>query len=384
MSIYFAFFLAFLTRTSLDIGRVIITLYALKLGAQPFTVGVLAAILSVVPTLFSWQVGRFADRFGSRWPLMLCTVAGSLGMLVPYVIPRLPSLFVTAMMFGLLATLSATPMQNLVGLLSKPQDRAKNYSNFSLVVASATFAGPLMAGFTFDHAGPDMACLSLVLLLLVPAVMLVVWGGIIPGGTRNTKSTGSVRTLLSESGLWRVLITSGLVVMCIDMFLVYIPIYGHGIGLSASAIGILLATFSLAAFVARFFMPFLIERFTAERLLAYSFLIGAAGFILVPLFKLESIVILSMVSFLFGLGMGFGQPITLMMTFSGSTQGRSGEAIGLRFTANNLMRAVGQILLGSISAAFGVFSVFWINALILASGWAFSHPRAFGRSQKRS
>jgi MFS family permease len=378
MSIYLTFILAFFTRTSLDTGRVIITLYALKLGAQPFTVGALAAILSVVPTLLSWHVGRFADRFGARWPMMLCTVAGALGMLVPYAIPGLPSLFVTAMMYGLLSALSATPVQNLVGLLSKPQDRAKNYSNFGLVVSFATFAGPLMAGFTFDHAGPDMACLSLVLLLLVPAVMLVVWGGRIPGGTRTTKTTESVRVLLSESGLWRVLITSGLIVTCIDVFLVYIPIYGYGIGLSASAIGILLATYSLAAFVARIFIPFLIERLTVERVLAYSFLIGAAGFILVPIFEFKSIVILSLVSFLFGLGMGCGQPITLMMTFSGSTRGRSGEAIGLRFTANNLMRAIAQVFFGSISSAFGVFSVFWVNAVILASGWAFSHPRVFG------
>jgi MFS family permease len=379
MSIYFTLILAFFTRTSLDTGRVIITLYALKLGAQPFTIGVLVAILSAVPTLFSWHVGRGTDRFGSRWPIMLGTVAGAIGMLVPYAIPGLPSLFVTATMLGFLSALSATPLQNLVGVQSKPQDRTKNYSNFGLVAAFATFAGPLLAGFTLDHAGPDMACLSLVMLLLVPAVMLVVWGGNLPGGTRNTKPTGSVYTLVSESGLWRVLITSGFVVMCIDVFLVYIPIYGHGIGLSASAIGILLAIYSLAAFVARFFIPFLIERFTVDRVLAYSFLIGALGFILVPVFKFESRVILSLVSFLFGLGMGCGQPITLMMTFSCSAQGRSGESIGLRFTANNLMRAAGQVLFGSITSAFGLFSVFWVNAFILASGWALSHPRVFAR-----
>ena len=45
MPIYFTFILAFFNRTSVDIGRVIITLYALRLGAQPFTVGALAAIL---------------------------------------------------------------------------------------------------------------------------------------------------------------------------------------------------------------------------------------------------------------------------------------------------------------------------------------------------
>jgi cyanate permease len=239
-----------------------------------------------------------------------------------------------------------------------------------------------MAGFTFEHAGPDMACLSLMLLLLVPAAMLVVWGGILPGGTRHTKPQESVCALLAESGLWRVLVTSGFVVMCIDVFLVYLPIYGYRIGLSASAIGILLAIYSLAAFVVRFFIPWLIAIWTVEKVLAYSFLTGALGFLLVPLLQFESAVTLSLVSFLFGLGMGCGQPITLMMTFSGSAQGRSGEAIGLRFTANNLLRAIGQVLFGSLSSVFGLFSVFWMNALILASGWAFSHPRIAGAEKE--
>ena len=382
MSIYFTFILSFFILISMQTGRVIITLYALKLGAQPFTVGVLAAMFSVLPTLLSWHVGRFADRFGSRWLLMLGTAAGALGMLVSYVIPGLPALFVTSVMYGLLSALSAAPLQNLVGLQSGPQDSAKNFSNLSLVVSFAGFAGPLLAGFSLDHAGPGVACLTLVLLLLVPAAMLVVWGGILPSGTRTTKPTGSVRILLSESGLWRVLATSSLVIMGVDLFQVFMPIYGHGIGLSASAIGIILAIYSLAAFVVRFFLPSLIKRFTVERVLAYSFLIGAAGFLLVPFFK--SIVILSLVSFFFGLGMGCGQPITLMMTFSSSSQGRSGEAMGLRLTVNHLTRVIGQVFFGSIGSAFGVFSVFWINALMLASGWAVSHPRAVGRRHKGS
>ena len=377
MSIFFTFILSFFIIISMMTGRVIITLYALKLGAQPFTVGILAAMVSVLPTLLSWHVGRFSDRFGSRWLLLLCTAAGTLGMLISYVIPGLPSLFVTSVMYGLLFALSISPLQNLVGLLSGPEDSAKNFSNFSLVVSFSGFAGPLLAGFSFDHAGPGIACLTLVLLLLVPAVMLLVWGGILPSGTRTTKPTGSVRILLSESGLWRVLATGSLVITGVDLFQVYIPIYGHGIGLSASAIGIILAIYSVAAFVVRFFLTSLIKRFTVERVLAYSFLIGAAGFLLVPFFK--NIVILSLVSFFFGLGMGCGQPITLMMTFSNSIQGRSGEMMGLRVTVNYLTRVICQFFFGSISSVFGVFSVFWINALILVSGWAVSHPRAVGR-----
>jgi MFS family permease len=374
MPIYFTFILSFFIEISRLAGRVIITLYALKLGAQPFTVGVLAAMLYVLPTLLSWHVGRFSDRFGARWLLMLAAAAGALGMLVSYAIPGLPALFVTSVMYGLLSAFSGPPLQNLVGLQSGQQDRAKNYSNLSLLTSFASFAGPLLAGFMIDHVGPDVACLSQVLLLLFPAAMLVVWGGILPGSTRATKPTGSVRLLLSESGLWRVLATSSFVTMGVDVFQVYIPIYGYGIGLTASAIGVILAIYALAAFVVRFFLPSLIKRFTVEKVLAYSFLIGAAGFMLVPFFK--SFMILSLVTFLFGLGMGSSQPITMMMTFSHSAQGRSGEAMGLRLTVNHLTRVIGQFLFGSIGSVLGVFSVFWINAFMLASGGAVSHPRS--------
>jgi MFS family permease len=374
MSVSFTLILSFFTLFGMHTSRVIITLFALKLGAQPLAVGILAAMFSVLPTLLSWHVGRFSDRFGARWLLMLGTAAGISGMLVAYAIPGIPALLVTAALSGLLPAFSAAPLQNLVGLQSDPQDRPKNFSNLSLVFSFTGLAGPLLAGFSFDHASPEFACLSLALLLLVPVAMLLVWGGALPGGTRATKHTGSVRILLSESGLWRVLVTSSLVVTGMDLFQVFIPIYGYGIGLSSSAIGIILAIFSLAAFVARIFLPAWIKRLTTERVLAYSFLVGATGFLLTPLF--DQGVILSLVSFFFGIGIGCGQPITLMMAFSNSTQGRSGEAMGLRLTTNHLARMIGQVLFGGIGSALGVFSVFWLSALMFVFGWAISRPGA--------
>jgi MFS family permease len=381
MSIYFTFILAFFMNTSKFTGRLIITLYALKLGAQPFTVGVLVAMSEVLPTLLSWHVGRLSDRFGARWLLMVGAAAGALGMLVSYAKPGLPALYVTSVMYGLLHALYGAPLQNIVGLHGAPQDRAKNYSNYTLVTSSAIFVSPLLAGFSIDHAGPDIACLSMVVLLLVPVSMLVVWGGTLPSGIRSTKPTGSVRILLSESGLWRVLATSSMVVTGMELFQVYIPIYGHGVGLSASAIGIILAMCSLSGFVIRIFLPSLIKRFTVERLLTYSFLIGAVAFMLVPFFK--SVWILSFVSLLYGLSIGCANPITMMMTFSTSAQGRSGEAMGLRITVNNLTRMICQVLFGSIGSAFGVSPVFWVNALMFATGGAVSHPRNVVRRDEK-
>ena len=372
MSITLTFALAFTIITLVQAGRVLLTLYALRLGAQPFAVGILAATFSLLPMLLSWQVGRLSDRFGSRWLLLAGTVGGAIGMLLPHAVPELFAIFIAGVTNGLLFAFSGVCLQNLVGLQSNPQTSARNFSNYSMLISATGFVGPLLAGFSVDHSGPAAACLQLAFLALIPAALLIAWGRILPQGSRGVGPAGSVRDMLTESGLWRVLATSSLVVTGIDLFQVYVPIYGHEVGLSASAIGIVLAMFSGAAFVVRMALPFLISRLTEERALAYSFFIGAASFLLMPFFR--NAVVLSLIAFVFGLGMGCGQPITLMMTYSNALQGRSGEAMGLRVTVNHLTRVVVPILFGSIGSAFGLLPVFWSNALLLLSGGAITRP----------
>jgi MFS family permease len=366
MPLYFTFTLVLFNMTSVQAGRVLLALYALKLGAQPFAVGILAATFSVLPMLLSWQVGKLSDRFGSRWPLLFGAAGGACGMLVPYYIPGLPALYVAAVMNGLSFAFFAVSLQNVVGLLSEPHNRALNFSNFSLIVSVTTFIGPLFAGFSIDNSGPVLACLYLVALSLVPVLMLVIWGSSLPKGSRDAPPAGSVRDMLTGSGLWKVLMTSSLVVTGIALFQFYIPIYGHGIGLSASTIGIVLAMFSAAAFAVRLVMPRLISLFSEETVLAYAFFLGAASLMFVPFFK--SAVVLALLSFAFGLGMGCGQPITMMLTYSNSTEGHSGEVLGLRITTNHLARMIGPVVFGAIGSGFGIFPMFWINSLMLVSG----------------
>ena len=77
-----------------------------------------------------------------------------------------------------------------------------------------------------------------------------------------------------------------------------------------------------------------------------------------------------------GLGMGCCQPITMMLTFSGSAQGRSGEALGLRLTVNHLTRVVTPVIFGTIGSIFGLFAVFWANAALLGGGGVATRTRA--------
>ena len=351
---------------SISAARVVLSLYALDIGAQPAAVGVLVATFYVFPLLLSWPVGRYADRVGSRWLLLLGAACGAAGMSIPYFVRGLPALYLAGLMIGFSFTFYNLLLQNLVGLLSKPHERARSFSNASMVGASTNFIGPLLAGLAVDHSGQVIACLYVVAMSLASGALLVVWGGVLPGGTPRTGPAGSARDLLAEPGIWRILATSSLVQVGQDLFQFYIPVYGHGIGMSGSAIGAVLAAFATAVFVVRFVMPRLLARLGEERLLAYSFYFAAAGFAGVPFFT--SPVALAMVAFIFGLGMGCGQPVTTMMLFSRSAEGRSGETLGLRQVVNNVMRVSAPTLFGFVATGFGLFPVFWINALMMAAG----------------
>jgi MFS family permease len=353
--------------TSISAARVALSLYALKLGASPADVGLVVATLYIFPLVLSWPIGRYGDRVGARWPLLAGALFGACAMSVPFLAQRVAALYVAGTLLGVSFAIYNVLLQNVVGLLSAPHERARNFSNSSLIGATSAFSGPLLAGFAVDHAGPAAACLYLVGFSAAVALLVIAWGGMLPrGGRRMPGKSGGMRGALRDPDMLRILVTSSLVQLGQDLFQFYIPVYGHQIGLSGSAIGGVLANFAAASFIVRFLMPRLTAKLGDERVLGYSFYAAGAGFFLIPFF--ENFAMLSVLAFLFGLGMGCGQPITTMLIFSRSVEGRSGETLGLRQSVNNVLRVSAPALFGMIASAFGLPPVFWLSALMMGGG----------------
>ncbi len=349
----------------INAARVVLTLYALDLGAPSSAVGVLGGLFYLFPLLLSWPIGAAADRHGARGLLLIGALIGSCAMLLPYFFRVVSMLYLAAAMSGLALAFFHVTLQNLIGTLSKPDQRARNFSNFSMVGAITSFVGPLVAGFSIDNFGHANACLSAVGLALAALVIVLASGRTFPGPRKAAPAPKS-STAMMDRNVVMMLATSSLVQLGVDVFQFYLPIYGHAIGLSATAIGAVLASFAAASFVVRVFLARLVKSMPADRLLAYSFYAGALGFGLTPLF--EHTVALAIVAFIFGLGMGLGTPLTVILMFSRSAEGRSGQTLGLRLTANNSVRVFGPVVFGAIGSAFGIWPVFLINAVLMGSG----------------
>jgi len=373
MSINFAFALVLFTFLPVNAARVLLSLYALELGAAPLAVGFLTATFSVFPMLLAVVSGKITDRVGARWPVFGGTIFVLCGMLTPYFVHEIPVLYFAAAMNGFAFAFFSVSLQNLIGMMSEPRERTHNFSIFSLMVATANFAGPLFAGFTIDRSGHAIACLYVALFALVPMVMLAGWGAGLPGGTSGPRPAGSVRETLADPAVRKTLATGGLLMAGQDLFQTYMPVYGHSIGLTASAIGTVVGMFAGAAFVVQLVIKRLINRYPMELVLTYTLYLAAATFVLMPFFK--SAVALAALAFVFGLAICLGQPIITMLMFSHSTEGRSGEALGLRITVNHLTRVVSPVVFGSIASALGVQPLFWISAMLMGSGGAMTRPK---------
>ena len=66
--------------------------------------------------------------------------------------------------------------------------------------------------------------------------------------------------------------------------------------------------------------------------------------------------------------MGCGQPLSVVLTYNYSPQGRAGEAIGLRVAINNSMHVVMPTAFGGLGSLLGLGPVFWVSAAVLGMG----------------
>jgi MFS family permease len=358
-------FLSLIAFTALTASRIVLTLYALTLGAPASSVGVLGGMFYLFPLLLSWPIGALADRIGSRRLLLTGAISGTGAMLVPYFVRDVGAFYVAAALSGFSIAFFHVTLQNLVGVMSTPEQRARNFSNFSMTGAMTTFVGPLVAGFSIDNLGYSSAALVIVAISGSALIVLPFVWRFFPGPNPAAATTEARGNVPADPGVWRMLAASAMVQLGTDLFQFYIPIYGHSIGLSASVIGYVLASFAIAAFVVRLFLPTLVKRGKPERVLMYSFYAGAVGFFAVPF--VNGIVPLCAASFMFGIGMGCGTPITVMLMFNRSSEGRSGRTLGIRLTTTNAVRVLGPIVFGAIGTAFGIPPVFWINGAIMAA-----------------
>lgn len=366
-----------LNHVALTGGRITVSLTALQMGLSTFTVGMLIAVFAILPMLFSVRAGRWVDAVGVVRPLVIGTSLVAIGTFLPFISQTRPSLLLASCCIGIGFMLHQVSTQDLLGH-AEPTRRLRNFSWLSLALAGSGFAGPLIAGLAIDNLGTRVA---FGLLTLGPAISIAglyllrsplkIASERLPRDHEEQRRR--VTELLALPPLRRILLVNTILSGAWDTHLFVVPIFGVAIGLSATTIGVILASFAAATFLIRLVLPLIQRRVRSWTLVRFAMATAAIDFMLYPLFTDVSILI--GLSFILGLALGCCQPSMLSLLHQHSPPGRAAEAVGLRMALINGSQVSLPLTFGALGAVIGVAPLFWAYSFaLMAGGWANRNP----------
>jgi len=364
-----------LTHTAFNGGRLTISLTALAAGATPLTVGLLLSLVAALPMVLAVQAGRLVDRIGVRYPILCGVALLGLSVSIPAVFRAMPALYVAAAASGVGFMLFHISIQHAVGEAASEAKRRDDFGWLSLGFSISNFLGPTVAGFTIDAFGHRAAFAAMALFAAASLGVLAAHRGRFRHSPhrRHEGPAGSALELLANAELRRVFVVTGLLASAWDLFTFAVPVYGNSIHLSASTIGLVLASFAVATFLVRVALPWLSRHLREWTMITATFCIACFAYACFPM--VSTVPLLAMISFLLGLGLGATQPSILSLIYAKAPAGRGAEAVGLRSVVLGASSTFLPLAFGGAGEAVGMLPVFWVMATALAGGGVIANRR---------
>lgn len=354
--------------------RMAAPLQALRDGAGAWTVGLLMALFAAAPVLLAMGAGRMADRHGYHRPVHLAAVLTLLGALFAVVSTaaagalQLGLLALGAMSAGAGANVGLIAIQRTAALAATDGvERVRIFSWLGVAPSISNVIGPVAAGFAIDLGGFRAAY---GLLLLLP--LLTLWAARrVPrrdprAGAEAAAPRRSARSLLAAPGMKRLLVVNGLISACWDVHAFAVPILGHGLGFSASTIGLILGSFTLSVTLIRLAVPAIAHRLREATVLRGAMLGTAGVFAAYP--WAGSPWTMGALAMLLGVTLGIVQPMIMSTLHHLTPDRRHGEALALRSMAINASSALLPLLFGAAGVAIGAAALFWAVGVAVGAG----------------
>jgi MFS family permease len=362
-------------------ARLAAPLSVLRQGHSAWSVGLVMTMFALFPALLAIPAGRLADRHGYHLPARIAALMSMTGMLLAAAGDHLAALCAAAALCGAGSGFGMIAVQRTAGRLARDAaERLRIFSWVALAPAVAGLFGPMLAGVLIDHAGFRAAFLALALL---PAATLLLSRAVPRDGVgapcRRDATPPSAWALLREPAVRRLLFINWLVSASWDVHGFALPILGVERGLSAAALGTVLAAYAAAAMAVRLLIPLVAERLPQRHLLSAALLLTGLVFVLYPL--LHSAWAMALCAAAFGIALGAVQPAILTTLHEVTPPERHGEALALRSMTVHLSMVAMPLLFGLIGASMGATALFWMMAAALGSGGA--AVRQLGPVQRR-
>lgn len=387
MSRRVAFCIAAMTASQIAvyIARPITSYRLLGLGAGAREVGFVTAAFALLPLFLAIPLGRSADR--RRAPLVTVGCAIQVVACVLLAWAQTPlTLGAASAVLGLGHLGVALGVQEVIARESGDRQHDRDFGLLTAGVSLGQMIGPLIGGFVLDQGDPLLTATRHA--MLVAAAVVVAATALAALGERGRKQDGagavsrrgSVRTILRTRGVPAGIFASIAVLSAADIFTAYMPVIGEQRGIAPAVVGILLALRAGSSMATRIGIGRIVARFGRERLITVSALgaavtLGAIAFV-------DGVVPLAVLCVITGVGLGFGQPLSMTLIVQLVPEYARGTALAVRLAGNRVGQVAAPAAAGVVAGSAGARSVFWVlSALLGCSALAIRRaPRAAFRA----
>lgn len=343
----------------------------LDAGGAATLLGIVIAAFAVPALLLALPAGHVIDRVGERPALLsgagILIVAALLATLARN---SIAALFLATMLLGVGHLLSVIGEQAIVANTTKRGHYDSGFGHFTFASSIGQTIGPLLLalpGGTVET--PPVALIFIVcggFSVILLALSIFVRSSPRVPVTVRPRMLPAALSLLRTRGLPRALLAGSIVLASVDLFLTYLPALGQERKIAAVVISGMLVIRSMLSMFSRLFLGPMVRTFGRRRLMVWTISISAVALIgfALPL----PIVVLIVITGIYGFAIGTCQPITMSWISELATPGTRGLAMSLRLASNRLGQTVLPSVLGTAAAATGAAGVFVATGIVLFGG----------------
>jgi len=383
-----------------DMLSVVVPLYGVAVGLNPAEIGLVVSARSVLPAALSIHGGILMDELGIRRVLKWVAL-GSAALPLLYPISGWFSvLVVLQLLLGLASSLGMAASQTW-SLQTSHGDTAM-LARFSVVSRIGTFLGPVVVGAAWDLFGAwvAFACVALCGAGIVAAASYGASGGATPAPAPHAVSALVPRWEQHKQALLLAAIPAVAFILAVSFLRnasgaiqasLYV-VYLDGIGLSGTAIGLLVSASELFGVFGSLAAAPLERKIRGDRLMLLCIAASVAAIAVTPLVG-AFLALLFVASAVRGLGQGISQPLMYSILSHAAPATRHGASIGLRNAVVRLASIVTPTAMGIIAEAWSIEASFYVmgaafliatTALAVVAGRALSGAKPAVADEKRA
>ena len=344
--------------------------YAKSLGASVALVGLIVGAYSAVNLLGNLGAGYWMDRVGRRTPLVagLAIVGGALA-LYPFTTDPV-ALLALRVVHGLGAGLMSPASLAYIGDTASPKTRGRAMALYGVAIGLTVLIGPPLAGAIRDRFGyaSVFAMLSALMFLVVVPAYTVIGESL---AQTTARANANPLRLLRNRRLGLAYSSAFCLMFSLGGLIVFLPLTGQELGLTSSRVGMLFASFALAAIIIQV-LPFgrMSDRWGRERAMMLGLALIAIGLFLLAAMRQWETLLVAM--FVYGVGFGFLFPAMTALIADETAPQTRGTASGIFTAVYSLGVTVGTSGAGALAWLQYTAQIhpFQVGALIVVSGLA--------------